>query len=258
MYMTAIPELTPTRAATAGPSYISLCEGGSSRDCARAQRADRDVAFLEHLAEPIAYLKNRTIYYQGDAPQNCFRVVSGTVRICRITEDGRRQIAAFQTRGDLFGWFDQGPYRYSAEAVTDVVLERYRRERFDRFLALHPAESRRLLRSLSGQLAIAQEHTMVLGRLTAIERLASLLLDLARRQGSVTGAASITVAVPMSRKDIADYLGLTIETVSRTMSALKARGVISFRTTRNVRLNEPAVLERYASAARSSAVLETV
>jgi CRP/FNR family transcriptional regulator len=165
-----------------------------------------------------------------------------------VTEDGRRQIAAFLTEGDLFGWTDQDIYNFSAEAVTDVMVDKYSRVRIEESVKANPGLGRRVLALLSHQLASAHEHLLLLGRMTASERIATFLLDLVRRQrhGNVSGAS---IELPMSRKDVADYLGLTVETVSRTMSALKRKGIISFSEPEHVQLKQNATLERLAMAA---------
>ena len=199
---------------------------------------------LDRLGTGAKYERNRTIYFEGDEAEHCYRVKSGTVRLCKVTEDGRRQIAAFLTEGDLFGWTDQGFYGFSAEAVTDVTLEKFSRARVEEAAKASPALGRRVLGLLSTQLASAHDHLLLLGRMTATERIASFLLALVRRQH-----AGARIALPMSRKDVADYLGLTVETVSRTMSALKRKGIIHFAEPESVELKHGGALERLAMAA---------
>lgn len=209
---------------------------------APAARSDADP--LDRLGAAAKFEKNRTIYFEGDDAEHCYKVKSGTVRLCKVTEDGRRQIAAFLTAGDLFGWTDQGFYGFSAEAVTDVTLEKFSRARIEDAVKASPPLGRRVLALLSTQLASAHEHLLLLGRMTAAERIASFLLDLVRRQHK---GGSIELA--MCRKDVADYLGLTVETVSRTMSALKRKGIIAFADPESVELKQSGALERLAMAA---------
>jgi CRP/FNR family transcriptional regulator len=203
---------------------------------------------MERLGSPVNYDKNRTIYFEGDEATHYFRVRSGMVRLSKVTEDGRRQIAAFLTAGDLFGWTDQDAYNYSAEAVTDATVEKYSRVRIEESVKANPSLGRSILGLLSGQLALAQDHLLLLGRMTASERIATFLLDLVRRQRSA-GAAGSDIELPMNRKDVADYLGLTVETVSRTMSALKRKGIIAFAEPESVQLKQSTALERLAMAA---------
>jgi CRP/FNR family transcriptional regulator len=204
----------------------------------------READPLDRLGAGVKFEKNRTIYFEGDAAEHCYRVKSGTVRLCKVTEDGRRQIAAFFTAGDMLGWTDHGFYGFSAEAVTDVTLEKFSRARVDDAVKASPPLGRRILTLLSTQLASAHDHLLLLGRMTAAERIASFLLGLVRRQHK---GGSIELA--MCRKDVADYLGLTVETVSRTMSALKRKGIISFAEPEYVQLNQCGALERLAMAA---------
>ena len=199
---------------------------------------------LDRLGAAVKFEKNRTIYFEGDDAQHCYKVKSGTVRLCKVTEDGRRQIAAFLTADDLFGWTDQGFYGFSAEAVTDVTLEKFSRARIEDTVKASPALGRRVLTMLSTQLASAHDHLLLLGRMTAAERIASFLLDLVRRQHR-----GLSIELAMNRKDVADYLGLTVETVSRTMSALKRKGIIAFAEPENVQLKQSGALERLAMTA---------
>lgn len=229
-----------TQAGVLSPAQIPL-RSGSGRSTAEADPLDR-------LGAVARYAKNRTIYYEGDEADHYFKVRSGTVRLCKVTEDGRRQIAAFLTAGDLFGWTDQAFYSFSAEAVTEVTVEKFQRQRIEESVRANPSLGRRILMLLSNQLASAHEHLLLLGRMTASERIAVFLLDLARRQRAANGAAA-TIELAMSRKDMADYLGLTVETVSRTMSALKRKGIISFAVPESVQLKQSTALERLAMAA---------
>ncbi|MFZ5791041.1 MAG: helix-turn-helix domain-containing protein [Pseudomonadota bacterium] len=228
----------------------ALCEPYSLNTYRSAPtRGREDIDPLPQIAVMMKYAKNQTIYYEGDEAGYNFKVLSGTVRLCKVTEDGRRQIAAFPTAGDFFGWADQGTYNYSAEAVTDVVLERYARRQVEEAVKSNPRTSHRVLALLSSQLASAQDHLLLLGRMTAEERVATFLLEWAKQCDDAMEAKATTVELPMNRRDIADYLGLTIETVSRTLSAMKRDGHISLSSTDNVRLNHRHVLERLATAA---------
>jgi CRP/FNR family nitrogen fixation transcriptional regulator len=231
--------LTTSTTPAQAPAVLSMA-------AALAPRATGDVpAGFERLGTTSKIARNRTIYFEGDDTVHCFRVVSGTVRLCKVTEDGRRQIAAFLTAGELFGWTDHEAYSFSAEAVTDVAVEKYARARIDEAVKANPALGRSVLALLSCQLASAHEHLLLLGRMTAAERIAHFLLDLTKRQG---GAAR-NVELAMNRKDLADYLGLTVETVSRVMNGLKRKGIIDFAMPEYVEVRQSAMLERLAMAA---------
>jgi CRP/FNR family nitrogen fixation transcriptional regulator len=153
------------------------------------------------------------------------------VRICRITADGRRQITAFHTAGDVFG-FEAGTEHASyAESVDGAGMRVLRTS-----TGSEPSASILMLALKS--LARMQNHLMVLGRRTANERMASLLLDLAERQ-----ADDSLVHLPMQRNDIADYLGITFETVSRILRAFKDQGIIRLRSISDIEILDLRALE---------------
>lgn len=173
--------------------------------------------------QPTSYHAAGTeIYAQGERVEGLYLVMFGAVRVYRLLSDGRRQISAFHLPGEVFGFEADGTHRFFAEAVNATGLQVIRPSTSADFAnALLPL-------ALSG-LVRAQEHLLVLGRQSARERLAAFLLDMARRQGDLD-----EVELPMSRTDIADYLGLTIETVSRVFSKLKESGVIRLRGLRSI------------------------
>jgi CRP/FNR family transcriptional regulator len=212
--------------------------------------APKDGGFgpLEKLALRVDVAPGQAICREGDAATHCFRVVSGTVRLLKLTDDGRRQIAAFLGEGDLFGWNDGSAHRHTAEAVTHVVVARFERAKVEDAMTAYPALARRLLGAMAAQLAAAQEHLLLLGRKTAGERIASFFGALAARAKARTGADGI-VMLPMTRIDIADYLGLTVETVSRMITWLKTERVITLLETDIVRIDDPATLAGLANAA---------
>jgi len=196
----------------------------------------------------VRFERNDAIYYEGDDAGACYKVVSGMVRLCKLTEDGRRQITSFLMAGDVFGWTDDDTRAFSAEAVTDVRVEKISRARIEDGMRTDPAMGRSFLMLISGQLAAAHDHLLLLGRMTASERIAWFLLDLVKRlrdRGAKPGALDLA----MNRKDIADYLGLTIETVSRVLNQLKRSGIITLSTPEHVGLTRTEALERMAMAA---------
>src|SRR5262245_15605919 len=162
------------------------------------------------------------IYAQGERTQAIYQVAFGAVRIFRLLADGRRQISAFHLPGEVFGFEANATHRFFAEAICATGIRAFR-------ISADVDVSRDLLPLALGGLAKAQEHLRVLGRQSASERLAAFLLDLAERQGGLE-----QFDLPMSRLDIADYLGLTIETVSRTLTRFKTKGIISLPSLRRV------------------------
>ena len=172
------------------------------------------------------FAPDEEIYAEGERAGALYRVVFGVVRVYRLLADGRRQICAFNMAGDVFG-FEATPERHVfADAVNAVGLSRLRPDTNDR------------LRLALSSLNRAHDHLLTIGRNDASGRVAAFLLDMADRQGT-SGA----VDLPMSRLDIADYLGLTIETVSRVFTRLREQDVIRLTSTRHVELRNPGRLE---------------
>jgi CRP/FNR family transcriptional regulator, nitrogen fixation regulation protein len=168
--------------------------------------------------------RDEEIVAQGDPAGHCYLVASGCVRTVKLMEDGRRQIGEFLFPGDLFGWEALDEHDFAAEAVTPVMLHRYPRRNLEARADRDPDFARRLRGIAAGQLRAGREHLVLLGRKTASERIASFLLEMAGRMNP-NGRASIEL--PMGRADIADYLGLTIETVCRGLTQLRRRGTIT-------------------------------
>jgi CRP/FNR family nitrogen fixation transcriptional regulator len=186
----------------------------------------------------LHFSPDRAIYEEGDAARSFYKVVSGVVRTCRFLSDGRRQIDAFYVEGDVFGFEIGSEYRLSAEAVSECTVIAYRRRGLDA-AAMDDRLARQFFTHAMTCLARAQEHSLLLGRGTAVQKITTFLMEMAER-----GACESVIDLPMSRQDIADYLGLTIETVSRTLSHLERDGVIGLPTTRRVVLKDRRVLRQ--------------
>jgi CRP/FNR family transcriptional regulator len=204
------------------------------------------------------------VFWEGDDARHVFEVVEGTLRVFRILSDGRRVITGFIYPGDLLGVSLKDHYLYTAEAVTRTKLRRYEHGRFQDEINRSPELRPQLFACLCDEMAAAQDQMVLLARKSAEERVASFLLVIARRLGA--GQKQPVIEIPMTRLDMADYLGLTIETVSRTMTRLTNCGVIapSSRHAMVVRkLGKLAVLAGEADdednrAAGSGAVLQAV
>lgn len=209
---------------------------------ARSGRLDALVA-LEQIGTRRSFSRDEEIYAEGDAPDCWYRVVSGTVRICKWLADGRRHIAEFCFAGDCFGLPASGARAATAEAVGDVVVMRYPQRAADRLIDESPRLARQLYDRMLRELTQTQTHTLVLSRMTAPERLASFLLEVAERRDMPK-----VLDLPMSRYDIADYLGLTMETVCRTFTAFKHDGVIALPTPQRVELRDREALETLVEA----------
>ena len=177
------------------------------------------------------------IYAEGDEAKSFYKVISGVVRTCRFLNDGRRQIEAFHVAGDVFGLEGATERRLSAEAVSDCTIVSYRRYGLEKLTANDSALAQQLFSYAMQYVERARDHALLLGRCSAAEKVAAFLLEIARR--SPHGEM---IELAMSRQDIADYLGLTIETVSRTLSQFERNALIARPTTRRIILRNPAAL----------------
>ena len=166
--------------------------------------------------------KDEEIFAEGDRAAFFYKVISGAVRTSKLLSDGRRQIDAFHLHGDIFGLEAGREHRFSAEAVGDVQLIAYRRSRLSALIEEDAAFRDRIMTATLRSLQRAQDHMMLLGRKTAQEKLATFLLDMAERLSDDDEHFDL----PMQRSDIADHLGLTIETVSRTLTQFARSGLI--------------------------------
>ena len=184
------------------------------------------------------FQQDQELFAQGDSADYFYRVVSGAVRTCKFLVDGRRQIDAFYVAGDIFGLEAGTTYRLSAEAVTDCVIIACRKAKADILAGGEKLFVRDVLAFAMDGMARAQDHALLLGRRSAVEKVAGFLVGWIGK-----GGAEDAVTLAMSRLDIADYLGLTIETVSRTLSQLEREGVIALLSARNIRLCDPARLK---------------
>ena len=182
------------------------------------------------------------IYADGDSADRLYKVISGTVRTCRLLPDGRRMIAQFALPGEIFGLDGLCHHRFFAEAVSDVVVQAFPRQEINRLVSHDPAAAQSWQAYTLERLAAAEDRFILLGRRTATERVAAFLLDLAGRGQAADGI----VDLPMSRYDIADYLGLTAETVSRVLSTLRRKCVIADHGCHNLRILDRAALEEHA------------
>jgi CRP/FNR family transcriptional regulator len=190
-----------------------------------------------------------SIFAEGDTADAIYEVISGTLRLYKLLPDGRRQVVGFPSNGHLLGVAPNGTHAYSADALTDVVLCRYPRASFHRLMESLPGLAQRLWAVTADELQFAQDQVLLLGRKSALEKIVSFLLRLAVQQGS----GGRTVALAMTRGDMADYLGLTIETVSRTLSKLKAGRLIALRGLDAVELLKPERLREIAEGEESFA-----
>ncbi len=186
--------------------------------------------------------RDREIFAESDRAEHFYKVVSGVVRTCKFLMDGRRQIEGFHVAGDIFGFEPGSHHLLTAEAVTDCTVIAYRKQKMDLYAGGDELLSRDLLAFAVRGMAKAQHHSLLLGRRSAMEKVAGFLLDWAR--GS---ANRQVISLAMTRQDIADYLNLTIETVSRTLSQLERDNVIVLPSARQIGLKNLDALEDLAA-----------
>ncbi|MGB0552265.1 MAG: helix-turn-helix domain-containing protein [Alphaproteobacteria bacterium] len=167
----------------------------------------------------------QTIIDEGESAESLFNITGGAVKLYKLLPDGRRQITGFLFQGDFLGIALNQEYENFSEVVSDVTLCRFPRVRFEALFDEFPKFEKQLLEVASNELAQAQDQMLLLGRKMALEKVASFLLYVSERARQ-RGDAPSPISLPMSRADIADYLGLTMETVSRTFTNLKSSSAI--------------------------------
>lgn len=203
--------------------------------------ADTDPAGQDWTgARRLTFRQGEEIYAQDDDADLIYRVVHGSVRTTHLQADGRRQVGDFYYEGDIIGVEVEDAHRFSAEALTNCEVLALRRAGS---AANETGQVERMIwAATASELKRAQSHMLLLGRATACEKVARFLMDIADRfKGEF-------VILPMSRQDMADYLGLTIETISRMLGRLQADGVIEFSGSRKYRVRRPACLSDLAAA----------
>ncbi|RDV05749.1 helix-turn-helix domain-containing protein [Undibacter mobilis] len=193
---------------------------------------------VELMGAVMPFARNAEIYGENEPAEYLYKVVSGAVRTYRVLNDGRRQIGAFYLPGDVFGIEVGEQHTFSAESIVDSKVMLIKRSSLLALASRSADVARQLWTMAATELQRAQDHTMLLIK-TAQERVAGFLLEMAKRTPRANA-----VELPMSRQDIADYLGLTIETVSRTLTQLENSAAIEVPTSRRIVLRNQAVLSR--------------
>jgi CRP/FNR family nitrogen fixation transcriptional regulator len=177
----------------------------------------------EIILSEFRYRRGAEIFGEAEPAEYLYQVIHGAVRSYKLLSDGRRQIGAFHLAGDVFGLENGEAHRFTAEAVVDTTVRLAKRASLAHVAERDATVARDLLSMTANNLQHAEDHMLLLGRKTALERVAAFLLEMDRR---LTAAG--VMALPMCRRDIADYLGLTLETVSRALSVLHDKGILGF------------------------------
>lgn len=188
-----------------------------------------DVGYITKIGVTQRFGAGQTLLNEGEPASRFAIITEGAVKVYKLMLDGRRQITGFLFAGDILGFTFAPDFSYSADALTEVRLCRLPRSQFERLLDDHPAMARHFLAMASTELAAAQTQMVLLGRKSADEKIASFVLMLSDREYKHDRSGAV-IALPMTRTDIADYLGLTTETVSRTFTRLKNYGWIALET----------------------------
>lgn len=196
---------------------------------------------IEMMGAAMPFGRNTEIYGENEKAEYLYKVLSGSVRTYKVLNDGRRQIGAFYLPGDLFGLEVGEVHAFSAEAVSDCKVLVIKRSALTNLAERDPEVARRLWNMTARELQRAQNHIMLLIK-TAQERVAGFLLEMSTRSAHLN-----EIDLPMSRQDIADYLGLTIETVSRTLTQLENAAAIAVPSSRHIVLRNRGALSRLNS-----------
>jgi CRP/FNR family nitrogen fixation transcriptional regulator len=171
----------------------------------------------------FTYKRGTEVFGENEPAEYVYQVKTGAIRSYKLLSDGRRQIAAFHLVGDIFGLQNGAVHRFTAEAIVDTTVRLIKRHSLDKLADSDTVVMRNLLGMTSSNLEHAENHMLLLGRKTAPEKVAAFLVEMDKRLSDAG-----VIALPMTRLDIADYLGITLETVSRVLSELRKAGVLDF------------------------------
>lgn len=200
---------------------------------------------VPHAGQRIKeFCAHEALFLEGDRASNVYEVLEGAVCCFRVLADGRRQVISFAYPGDFIGLEHGQTYRFSCEATCVAKVAMLPKDQVFREASDNPTLGRRIIECTGDQMARMLDHFVLLGRKSALEKVASFLVNVARRNGDEEDA-SFAITLPMTRADIADYLGITNETVSRCFSKLKSRGVIDLPQPQIVVINDIESLEVY-------------
>ena len=180
---------------------------------------------LEHLSRHVLFAACETVFAQEDVTTSFYSVLDGVLRLYKLLPDGRRQIVGFALPGDFLGMATAARHGFSADAIVSATVCQFAKAAFARFAEQRPNLLRRINELTVRELNQARDHMVLLGRRSAEEKVATFLVGWRDRLQQLRGSSRV-VPLPMTRQDIADYLGLTIETVSRTFTKFEREGVI--------------------------------
>ena len=227
--------------------------GGLCADCkirtisACAALTDTELEKLEAIATNKNFAAGQSLFEEGDPPSHMFNLTEGMIRLVKLLPNGRRQIVGFVFPGDMLGLAARGQYESSAEAIGDVKVCQFPRTKLITLLEEFPTLKTRLLDMAADELSEAHNQMLLLGRKSPVEKVASFLVHLCG-ENKRCGMRADTLDLAMGRGDIADYLGLTIETVSRTFTKLRNDGIIALDGAHHVLIKDEEALDDLAEA----------
>ena len=201
----------------------SLCKIRSYSFCRCLK--DGQLKIFSEISSERTHTNRENIFLQQEISTNLYNITEGNVKIYHLLSDGRIQIIGFLYPGDFFGSYRLGKYNYSAEAIGDIKLCVFKQEILDKYLEKNTNIVKELLHMISYELTLAQDRIGVLGKMNANERMAKFILNISNQRARI-GWQDNPISLPMTRQDIADYLGLTLETVSREITKLKTSNII--------------------------------
>jgi CRP/FNR family transcriptional regulator len=231
---------------TGEPNVQPCTECAIRRHSVCAALDNAELHELAHLGRHVRFAACETVFAQEEMTTSFYNLLEGVMRLYKLLPDGRRQIIGFALPGDFLGLAASTRHNFSADAIGNAVLCRFSKSAFALFSRDRPDLLRRINELAVRELSRAQDHMVLLGRRSAEEKVATFLIGWRDRLIRVSGP-SPRVPLPMSRQDIADYLGLTIETVSRTFTKLERDGVIEIMPG-SIGLLDPARAEALAAA----------
>ena len=198
---------------------------------------DNDLKIFHDISTQKNYTNNQSIFLQQDKSANLFNITEGNVKIYQLLNDGRIQIIGFLYPGDFFGSYRNGKYNYSADAIGNVRVCVFDQEKLDKYIEKNMSLAKELLHLTSHELTLAQDRISVLGKFGATERLAKFIFNISEQRKRI-GWKNNPISLPMTRQDIADYLGLTLETVSREFSKLKTSNIIKILNSKQIFISD--------------------
>lgn len=236
-----------TEIACPSAAELTTCELCSVRNAAVCSSlSDPAHKRLQSILRHRRFEEGETLFYEGDPCRYVYSITNGVIRLLKALPDGRRYIAGFLLPGDFIGLTEETIHSLTAETVTDCELCVFVKEELDEFIKSNREVQDRLFSMARHALLSAYENQLVLGRFSPIERVARFILDMNERINGKNSKTAV-VLLPMNRTDVADYLGLTIETVSRSFSKLKAQGLIQLSSSSSVEILNRSELARIAA-----------